>query len=459
MTGKGRDQNRTVTLVGAGLAGSLLAIYLARRGYRVEIFEQLPDMRREDVPAGRSINLALAERGIHALKRVNAYGPVLEFAIPMQGRMVHPLNGEPELQPYGQRPDEVIYAAHRARLNQVLLDLAERHEGVRIHFRHKLVGGDLNAGNLRFLDESTGAEHMVKASPVIGADGAGSPLRGLIDAAAGERSESDLLDHGYKELTIPPGPDHEFQIEPHALHIWPRGGYMLIALPNADRSFTATLFLPNEGDPGFDSLDDDKAIERFFREQFPDAVPILPELTREFRERPTGILGTVRCSQWHYRGRALVLGDAAHAIVPFHGQGMNCAFEDCEVLDDLLDAMPNSDWEEVFSTFEESRKRNTEAIATMALENYVEMRDSVRDAKFKLKKQLERELERRYPERFVPRYTMVMFRRVPYREALERGRIQDELLEQLVADTDDVEAVDFRLADRMIREKLEAIPH
>lgn len=450
-------EDSSITIVGAGLAGSLLAVYLARRGFRVSVYEALPDMRREDVPSGRSINLALAERGIHALRRVGLYDRVDEFAIPMRGRMVHPLGADPELQPYGTREHEVIHAAHRARLNQVLLDAAGAEDRVALHFDHRLTGGDLDAGRLEFQNQKTGESVMVDAAPVIGTDGAGSALRNLIDEVAGNPTESELLDHGYKELTIPPNTDGDFRLDPHALHIWPRGGYMLIALPNTDRSFTATLFLASEGDPGFSTLDSDAAVRRFFEQQFPDALPHIPDLEREFRERPTGVLGTVRCPAWRHGGRALVLGDAAHAIVPFHGQGMNLAFEDCERLDAILERH-GADWRRVFEAFERDRRPNAEAIATMALENYVEMRDSVRDPKYKLKRRLERELEMRHPDRFVPRYSMVMFHRLPYREALERGGIQSEILERLTRDARSLDEVDWDKADTLIRERLSVFP-
>ncbi len=280
----------------------------------------------------------------------------------------------PELQPYGTREHEVIYAAHRARLNEVLLDAADAEPGVTLHFRHKLTGGDLEAGLLEFREDQSGSTVTIEANPVIGTDGAGSGLRGLIERATGTVTDSDLLDHGYKELTIPPGSDGDFRLDPNALHIWPRGGYMLIALPNTDRSFTATLFLPNKGSPGFDRLDSDEAVRKFFQRQFPDVLPDIPGLEREFRERPTGVLGTVHCPAWHYEGRALILGDAAHAIVPFHGQGMNCAFEDCQRLDAII-SEHGAEWSTVFHAFETQRRPDTEAIATMALENYVEMRD------------------------------------------------------------------------------------
>lgn len=449
--------DNAITIVGAGLAGSLLAVYLARRGHRVDVYERLPDMRREDVPSGRSINLALAERGIHALKQVGLYKPVDEFAIPMRGRMVHELGESPALQPYGSRRDEVIYAAHRARLNEVLLDAADAEAGVRLHFGHELTGGDLAAGELTFRNHGRNRSVRVAGNPVIGTDGAGSGLRGLIERATGTETEADLLDHGYKELTIPPGDDGDFRLDPNALHIWPRGGYMLIALPNTDRSFTATLFLANEGEPGFDSLDSDEAVRAFFREQFPDVMADIPDLEREFRERPTGVLGTVHCPAWHLEGKALVLGDAAHAIVPFHGQGMNCAFEDCERFDAIV-AEHGDDWAEVFRAFEAERRPNAEAIATMALENYVEMRDSVRDPKFRLKRRLERSLESRHPKRFVPRYSMVMFHRLPYRAALERGRIQAEILERLAHGVESADDLDWQAADALVRDRLDPFP-
>lgn len=449
--------DHTITIVGAGLAGSLLSVFLARRGFRVQVFEQLPDMRREDVPSGRSINLALAERGIHPLRRVGLYGRVDEFAIPMRGRMVHQLDARPELQPYGSREHEVIFAAHRARLNEVLLDAADAEPGVTLHFGHELTGGDVEEGRLEFREENTGRSVPVRADPVIGTDGAGSRLRTLLERATDTSTDSRLLDHGYKELTIPPGADGDFRLDPNALHIWPRGGYMLIALPNTDRSFTATLFLPNEGDPGFDRLDTDEAVRDFFKRQFPDVLPDIPDLEREFRERPTGVLGTVHCPAWHLTGRALLLGDAAHAIVPFHGQGMNCAFEDCGRLDEIIGER-GPDWPAVFAAFEEERRPDAEAIATMALENYVEMRDSVRDPKYKLKRQLEGQLERRHPDRFVPRYSMVMFHRLPYRKALERGRVQSEILARLTEGIDRPEAVDWDEADALVRDRLTPFP-
>lgn len=446
--------NTRVTIVGAGLAGSLLAIFFSRRGIAVDLHEQTPDPREEAAPAGRSINLALAERGLHALESVDLRKAVMDFAIPMQGRMVHALDGQSELQPYSARTGAVIYAVHREKLNRLLLDTARSQSGVNVHFNSKLIGGDLDKSRLNFRNDNTNVVETVTTAPVIGADGAGSVLRELVDEASGQNSRSDLLDHSYKELTIPPDPDGKFRVEPNALHIWPRGGYMLIALPNHDQSFTATLFLPNEGEPAFGTLKDPRAVKQFFQHEFPDTIELIPALEDEFFQRPTGVLGTVRCPQWHVNDRALLLGDAAHAIVPFHGQGMNCAFEDCEYLDQLI-GQHGTRWDRVFADFENERRTNADAIAEMALENYLEMRDAVRDPAFKRKKELERVLEQRHPDRFIPRYSMVMFRRIPYREAYRRGAIQDAILNQLLRERGG--EPDLELADHLIHDRLPSL--
>ena len=442
----------TVTIAGAGLAGSLLAVYLARQGFRVELFERWPDPRRADVPAGRSINLALAERGIHALAQVGLHHRVGRFAIPMRGRMVHDRDGNLNLQPYGTREDEVIYSVHRGRLNLDLIEAAEATERVRIHFGQELRGLDLERGEASFHDHASGRDYQRQVLPIIGTDGAGSPTRQAIESYLGFAADSALLDHGYRELTIPPGADGDYRLDPNALHIWPRGGYMMIALPNADRSFTATLFLANGGSPSFSELADFQAFARFIAEQFPDAMPHLTRLEQDFRDNPVGVLGTIRCPHWHVEGRALILGDAAHAVVPFHGQGMNCAFEDVEALAGLVEECDS--WNRAFARLESLRRPNANAIADMALENYVEMRASVADPKYVLKRRLALALEQRHPQRFVPRYNMVMFRRIPYAEAQARGRINAEILAQLTRDATALEDVDFDLAARLVSERL-----
>ncbi|MDX1570471.1 MAG: NAD(P)/FAD-dependent oxidoreductase [Xanthomonadales bacterium] len=445
----------TVTIAGAGLAGSLLAVYLARRGFRVEVFERWGDPRKQDVPAGRSINLALAERGIHALRQVGLHHRVGQFALPMRGRMVHDLEGDVSLQPYGQRAGEVIYSVHRARLNLALIEAAEATDRVRIHFNQEIESIDFEAGTATFRDQASDRQYDRPVFPLVGADGAGSVVRTMLERHLDFEATSDLLDHGYRELTIPPA-DEGFRMDPEALHIWPRGGYMMIALPNADRSFTVTLFMPNEGDPSFATLQDFPSFESFIRSRFPDTLDLLDQLETDFAENPVGVLGTIRCDHWHLDGRVAILGDAAHAVVPFHGQGMNCAFEDCAELDRIIGA--STRWDEAFAAFEADRKPNANAIADMALENYVEMRASVVDPEYLLKRALALELERRHPTRFVPRYSLVMFRRIPYAQAQRRGRINAGILTELVQGRESVDEVDFDAAERLIEERLDPLP-
>ncbi len=435
------------TLVGGGLAGSMLALYLARRGHHVTVYESRPDLRIEHLDAGRSINLALAARGIAALTEVGVMDQVEPLLLPMRGRMIHDLDGATSLQPYGIRPEEVIYSVSRPALTALLLDAAEATGQVTTHFDQRCVGGDLDAGVLRLRDYRTEDEYEVEFDTVYGTDGSSSAVRDLIAEAEGGSVEIDPLDHSYKELTMPAGTDGSFLIDPGALHIWPRSDYMLIALPNLDGTFTCTLFLASEGEPSFARLTAPADVEAFFTEQFADFVDVTPDFVDQFFENPTGRLATVRCDNWAYRDRAVILGDAAHAIVPFHGQGMNAAFESCDRLDEWLD-LP--DRAEAFQRFQETRKPNTDAIAQMALDNYVQMRSSVIDDHYLLKRAVALELERRWPDRFVPRYSMVMFHTLPYAEALERARRQDDILERLVAHRDHVEQVDWDEADRLL---------
>lgn len=443
---------RSITLVGAGLAGSLLGIFLARRGFEVTIYERRPDMRKTAIAAGRSINLALANRGIHALRQIGLMDEIERVLIPMAGRMLHDAAGNLQYLAYGQRPEEVIYSVSRGGLNSLLMDLAER-EGVRIEFEHNCRDVDFARNVLTVLDESTQESRELPFTTVIGTDGSASAVRAAILKATGGRCEEQALDHGYKELCIAPGPNGAFRLDKNALHIWPRGEFMLIALGNPDGSFTLTLFLPNQGPESFATLTCASAVQAFFEKYFPDTLALLPDLTEQFLSNPLGHLGTVRAEPWHYADKALVLGDAAHAIVPFHGQGMNCAFEDVSAFDDCLDILSQG-WEAVFERFFAERKPNAEAIADMALENYVEMRATVMDPKFALKKQLSFSLEQRFGERFIPRYSMVMFHRLPYAVAKARGAIQAEILEELTRECDTVEAVDFDRAARLISEKL-----
>ncbi|NLG77219.1 MAG: FAD-dependent monooxygenase [Xanthomonadaceae bacterium] len=445
-----------VQIIGAGLAGSLLATLLARRGERVEVYERLPDMRRTRIPAGRSINLALAARGIRALELAGVMPDVMPLLIPMPGRLLHARDGELTFMPYGQREHEVIYSVSRPGLNRVLLDAAES-AGATIHFRHALADVDFESRTLSFAQEEHGVAREVPMRIVIGADGAGSVLRRKAVAQLGIRCSEELLPHAYKELTLPARQDGRHRIEKNALHIWPRGGFMLIALPNLDGSFTVTLFLATKGEPSFESLNDAAAVRAFFAAQFADAGDLMPQLTEQFAAHPVGVMGTVRCEKYCPAGDVLLIGDAAHAMTPFHGQGMNAAFEDCRVLSEVLNEV--SSWREAFERFEALRKPNGEAIADMALENYVEMRDTVQHPKFMLQKALSLELERRFPEQFVPRYSMVMFHdEIPYRLAYERGRIQEAILNELTENVESLADVDFGRAEHLIRSRLPPIP-
>ena len=438
-----------IVIVGGGPAGSLLAILLARRGRNPLVIERSPRFTPND-RGGRSINLALAARGIAALRAAGADADVMRLAIPMRGRMVHE-GGTQRLAPYGQREGEQIYSVSRAALNALLYEIAAQRHGVEYRFGHRCVGVDVATG--RPVVESPAGRTVLEADVVLAADGAGSDVRRSLAAAGVLEAREELLDHGYKELTIPPAPDGGYALDPNALHVWPRGGFMLIALPNLDRSFTATLFLPHEGEPSFATVRE-RDVQAFFAREFPDAVPLIPRLREEFAAHPTGVLGTVRCSPWSLRGSVLLVGDAAHAIVPFHGQGMNAAFEDCVALDRLLDRH-GGNWAATFREFEEERAPNARAIAEMALENYREMRDEVRDPKFQLCSALSFELERRFPGRFIPRYSMVMFHpEISYVEARRRGAVQSAILHRLTAKATTLDDIDFALAAELVDREL-----
>lgn len=422
-----------ITIVGAGPAGCLLAILLARRGHEVEIHERRADPRLQPAEAGRSINLALAARGIRALEAAGVMTSLEPALVKMRGRMLHETDRPDQLIAYGQRPHEVIWSISRATLTTLLVEAAAAQPRVRLHFGQQCTGYPGN-GRLTMRDAASGHERELIAERIIGADGAGSVLRHAMANNRGFNVTEARLPHDYKELLIPRR-DGKPPLAMDALHIWPRGGFMLIALPNADGSFTATLFLARNGQdgPGFDSLVDGRKVNDFFARHFPDVVPLISDLPEQFAAHPQGLLGTVYCPQWHEEERLLLIGDAAHAIVPFHGQGMNCAFEDCRILDELLAEEPA----DAFARFAAARREDCMAIAQMALENYGEMRDAVRDPRFQQQKALSMALERAYPDRFVPRYSMVMFRDdIPYSMALQRGRIQQQILDELTSSSD-----------------------
>jgi len=444
---------REMTIVGGGLAGALLAILLAQRGWSVDVFERRGDPRVFGYAGGRSINLALAERGLHALRQAGADAAVMAQAVMMRGRYVHPLQGEPGLQRYGRDDSEVIWSINRGELNLVLLDIAESH-GARLHFDHALKEVD-------FVDKvavfkGDGHETRSRFRALVGADGAGSSLRTEMGKVLplGERTE--WLDHGYKELEIPPAADGDFRIEPNALHIWPRGHYMCIALPNDERTFTVTLFMPHAGvHPSFETVRSADEAQTLFEHDFPDTLPLIPDLRQDYEANPVGTLGTLYLDRWHLEGRAVLIGDAAHAMVPFHGQGMNCAFEDCVALADHLES--NASLADAFAAFEAQRKPDAQAIQQMALENYIEMRDKVDDSTFLLQRQLELALQDRHPGRFVPHYAMVSFMRIRYSVALHRSEVQRVILEDATRGIASLDEVDWDEVDAAVLARLEPI--
>lgn len=448
--------NKNITMIGAGLVGSMMAIYLGKRGYKVDVYEKLPDIRKESISAGRSINLALANRGIRPMQQLDIMDKVETLLIPMKGRMLHNKEGDLQFQSYGQKDEEVIYSVSRGGLVSLLRDEAEATGLVKFHFKHSLQSIDHENNVLTITDENKN-NHVKSYDILLGNDGAGSRVRQSFEKEGVQGMSSELLSHSYKELTIEANDmgSNRFKIDKHSLHIWPRGEYMLIALPNLDGSFTVTLFMPNEGDPSFKSLTSETAVNDFFTNQFKDVMDLIPNIADEYFENPTGILGTVRCKQWTHKN-ALIFGDAAHAIVPFHGQGMNCGFEDCYELNRLLDKH-NDDWEKVMSVYTNARVHNANAIADMALDNYIEMRDSVRDPKFHLKKAIAFELENKFPKQFIPRYSMVMFHQIPYAVAQSRGAIQFKILDTLSDGVENISDLDLNLAEKLVHENLSVI--
>lgn len=425
-----KRHEKPISLVGAGLSGSLLAVYLANRGMRVNVFEYRDDMRTADVAGGRSINLALSTRGLNALAGVDMAERAREMCIPMHGRLIHDLEGNTELQPYGLE-GQYINSISRSGLNEILLEEADQHDHIELHFNQKCVGLDLEHPTVHFEDLNSGERWDDDSQLVIGADGAFSNVRGRLQFTDRFDYEQSFLEHGYKELEIPPGPDGEHRIETNALHIWPRHDFMMIALPNLDGSFTVTLFLAFEGEDSFEQLDDEQSVMAFFEEYFPDAIEHMPNLVEDFFENPTSSLVTIRCAPYHHDDKVLLVGDAAHAVVPFYGQGMNAAFEDCFELDQLLERY-DEDWAQVLPAFSEERKPNADAIADLALYNYVEMRSKVADETFLLRKALDRKLHELHPESWIPLYSMVTFSNIPYAEARERANRQSEILERLL---------------------------
>ncbi|MGB5928118.1 MAG: NAD(P)/FAD-dependent oxidoreductase [Cyclobacteriaceae bacterium] len=409
--------------MGAGLVGSLLALYMTRRGYKVQVFEKRQDMRRLRQDGGRSINLAMSDRGLRALKEVGLDDKVTSLMIPMKGRMLHGEDNSIRFQPYGKE-GQFINSIPRGLLNELMVNEAEE-RGAVFYFGKKCTGADLDTNTVYLEDMQTNEATEVHSDLILGADGAFSALRSVMEKTDRYNYEQYYIDHGYKELTIPPTAEGYFAMEKNALHIWPRGRHMFIALPNPDKSFTCTLFFPFEGEPSFASLQTAEKVESFFKEVFPDATELIPNIAEQYNENPTSSLVTIRCYPW-VANRFLILGDASHAIVPFYGQGMNAGFEDCYLLDKFLDKYEDVD--EALHAFQTSRKPDADAIAELALKNFVEMRDHVADPQFLLQKKIEARLNDRFPEQWIPLYSMVTFTHMPYAEAMRKGMQQDKAM-------------------------------
>lgn len=434
------NKNENILIIGAGLCGSLLALRLAQRGYKVAVYESRPDLRKVAISAGRSINLALSDRGLKALRLCGVEEKARKICIPMKGRLMHDSLGNTFASNYSGREGEFINSISRGDLNAMLLDEAEKHENVTIYFNQKCEKVDIENNTVFFIDEITSKEYSISSDVIFGTDGAGSVLR---KSYISERNflfsySQNYLNHGYKELEIPSDSIGNHQISKNYLHIWPRGDFMLIALPNMDGSFTVTLFLSyDEGEFHFNNLTTEETITKFFENEFPDALALIPNILEEFTSNPTGPLGTIKCSPWFYKN-TLLLGDAAHAIVPFYGQGMNASFEDVFVLDEILNHFECNreieDWNSVFKTYQKARKKDTDAIADLAIDNFYEMRDHVANSMFKEKRKIEMDLEKHFPAHYFSKYSLVTFNEhIGYEEAMKKGRAQDKALLNLIA--------------------------
>ena len=454
------NKKDNILIIGAGLCGSLLALRLAQRGYKVEVYESRPDLRTTNISAGRSINLSLSDRGFKALRLCGVEEKAREICIPMYGRLMHDKEGNTFASNYSGRENEYINSISRGDLNGILLTEAEKHVNINIYFNSKCTSVDIENTIVHFKNNTTKEEFSIDADVIFGADGAGSVLRKsyYLERKFLFSYSQNYLSHGYKELEIPADKNGKHQISDGHLHIWPRGEYMLIALPNMDGSFTVTLFLSyDEGEYNFKNLTSEEKITTFFEKQFPDALKLIPSIKDEFFNNPTGPLGTIKCSPWMYKNKTILIGDAAHAIVPFYGQGMNASFEDVTVFDEILNQDLGS-WEAVFKQYQNSRKEDVDAIADLAIDNFHEMKDHVANPLFKEKRKLEMELEKTFPNEYFSKYSMVTFNEdTPYAEAMKKGRAQDKALLNMVADNDLENKLDLKSVLKKIQEETNQI--
>ena len=432
---------KKVAIIGGGLVGSLLAIFLAKRGFVIDVFEKRPDMRNSNLMGGRSINLVISDRGWKALKAAGIDADIKKICIPVYGRMTHDIMSNETFLPYS-RLKKAIYSVSRGELNQRLITCADKYDNVTFHFNYGCESIDYGSATASFIDIQNGKAIKIESDVIFGADGANSKVRKSLLAKdnlklLGENSyaSEEPIDHGYKELVIPANSDGSWKLDKNALHIWPRKRFMLMALANLDGGFTCTLFFPLKGIPSFESIKDERDLMEFFNETFPDAVPLMPTLVSDYFDNPSSSLMIVKCFPWTYGGKIALIGDAAHAIVPFYGEGMNCGFEDCRVLDELIEEH-GSDWAQVLSTYEILRKPNGDAIADLSMRNFIEMRDLVADPAFLLRKKIESKIFKNHPDKWVPLYSQVKFSDIPYAEALEEGKRQDKIMEIIMKRSD-----------------------
>lgn len=427
------SSQKNITVVGAGLVGSLVSIYLAKRGHKVTVYERRPDMRKADIIAGRSINLALSDRGWKGLEGVGIADEVRKIAIPMYGRAIHLKDGSSTYQAYG-KDTQAIYSVSRGGINMKLMDLAEQQPNVSIHFEERCDKVDRKTNEVTFFNTNSNTAKSVKSDLVFGSDGAFSAVRTQIQLNSDRFDYQQFyIDCGYKELVIPAGPNGEHLIEKNALHIWPRGSFMMIALPNMDGSFTCTLFFQMVGPKSFETIKTDADVMNFFKEEFPDAVPLMPTLLQDWKANPTSSLVTVKCKPWVFDDKIALIGDAAHAIVPFYGQGMNCGFEDCVVLNKLIDKYGDIT-PECLHEYETLRKPDGDAIADLAIANFIEMRDKTADKVFLLQKKIEAHFSAKHPEKWIPLYSMVTYSpHIRYSEALANGNKQQAIMDKIMA--------------------------